>query len=118
MKCLLDTNQIIEAINNGYKLPREDYIISFITELELLSFSRLTTMEELKIRRLLSNFCIVDISDNIKAETIRIRKLYNFKLPDSIIVATAIAENTILFTNDKQLFQVEGLKIKRIREII
>ncbi|WP_407649296.1 PIN domain-containing protein [Aliarcobacter faecis] len=45
----------------------------------------------------------MNISQNIKEKTINIRKEFNFKLPDSLIIASALENNTILVTSDKQL---------------
>ena len=107
----LDTNAIINALNRGIFLPKRNYFISIITEMELLSFSRLTNEEELIIRELLSNFTIVNIENEIKEISIKIRKKYNLKLPDSIICASAISKESILISNDIELKKIEELKV-------
>jgi len=45
-KYLLDTNAIINALNLKIKLPLSNYFISIITEMELLSFPKLTIKEK------------------------------------------------------------------------
>jgi predicted nucleic acid-binding protein len=108
---LLDTNAIIYALNDGLKLPQANYSISIITEMELFSYPKLTKDEEANIKRLLNNFQILTISDEVKAMTIKIRKTYGIKLPDSIICATALVYGTTLISNDKQLSKIADLKI-------
>jgi predicted nucleic acid-binding protein len=51
-KILLDTNAVIYALNGGLTLPRADYCISIITEMELFSYSKLTELEEQNIKNL------------------------------------------------------------------
>ncbi|MDA3939441.1 MAG: PIN domain-containing protein [Spirochaetia bacterium] len=43
-----------------------------------------------------------------------VRKRYRLKLPDSIIVATAIIENAVLVTADQKLNKIKELKIIEI----
>ncbi len=107
----LDTNVIINALNRAIFLPKRNYIISIITEMELLSFSKLTSQEEYIIRKLLSNFTIVNIENEIKENSIKIRKKYNLKLPDSIICASAISKESILISDDIELKKVKELKV-------
>ena len=41
-KYLLDTNSIIYALNSSFIFPKYEYLISVISEIELLSYSKLT----------------------------------------------------------------------------
>jgi len=117
-KYLLDTNSIIYALNSGFKFPSHRYLISVITEIELLSYSKLTKKDEQILKIALANFENINITDNIKNQTIHIRKYSKIKLPDSIIIATAIIENATLITSDKQILNsdlirtIELLKLK------
>jgi hypothetical protein len=115
-KILLDTNAVIYALNGGLILPRADYCISIITEMELFSYSKLTQSEEQNIRNLLSYFEIFNITDIIKNKTIEIRKTYGIKLPDSIICATALVNRATLISNDKQLSKIVDLDILSLEE--
>ncbi len=117
IKFLLDTNPIILALNNKFKLKERIYLISFITELELLSFPNLTKNEENQIKDLLKNFLIIDINSTIKNITIALRKKYKLKLPDSIVVATAIENNAILITEDKKLKNIKEIEVKGLSEV-
>ena len=89
----------------------KDIVISFITELELLSFPRLIDESEKIIRGLLKNCLIIDISPEIKDLTIGFRKKSKLKLPDSIIAATTFYYKLPFLTADKQFRRIEELDI-------
>jgi len=59
----------------------------------------------------LSELKIENISEEIKQNTIQIRKSTNLKLPDCIIAATSMSLNIPLVTSDKQLSSVPGLDV-------
>ena len=62
-KYLLDTNSIIYAMNNSFLFPPYQYCFSIITEIELLSFSKLTKGDSDLIKLALSNFEAIELSD-------------------------------------------------------
>jgi len=106
---LLDTNFVIYGLNNALVLKDGEYAVSIITEMELLSFPKLTTEEESAVKKLLAGFETVDIDLDIKYKTIEIRKRFGIKLPDSIICASAACKDFVLVTNDKRLLQIDGV---------
>jgi len=108
-KFLLDTNVLILSLSEGFIFPENNYIISIITEIELLSFPKLSESEEKILKKFLKNFEIININKQIKEKTIYIRKNSALKLPDSLIVATAIIEKAILVTSDKQILKYQNL---------
>ena len=114
---LLDTN-ILLYISGGKvsidNLPEGQFYISFITELEALSYPSIAPDEEKHIRGLFSEIPIIDITKEIKQHAIEFRKKYNLKLPDAVIAATVFTSGTILITNDKVFSQVKEIKIKSI----
>jgi hypothetical protein len=109
---LLDTNIII-GILKGYvpaialakevELTLNKAAISQITRLELLSYSKLTNLEEQEIRAFLSNCQVFPLDDMIEIEAIRLRKKDNLKLPDAIVAATAIVKKLRLLTLDQKM---------------
>ncbi|EFK97021.1 protein containing PilT protein, N-terminal domain [sediment metagenome] len=117
-KILLDTNAIINALNKNLVLPENRFIISIITEMELLSFPKITKIEEQTIKTLLKNFEIINIVNEIKELTIELRKQYGLKMPDSIICATAQINNATLISDDKQLAKVDLLEVIGLDEFI
>jgi len=117
-KYVLDTNSLIYALNGSVRIPAYDYMVSIITEMELLSYSKLSKKDEDAIKKMLLNFEIATLSIAIKESTIKIRKQYNLKLPDSIIVATAIENKAILVTSDKQLLKLDCVKTIELVQLI
>lgn len=101
----LDTNVFINAIHQRVKLPAADYFYSIITELELLAFPGLSHADEVTIKMVLAQLVSVDLNESVRAETIRIRRTSQMKLPDSIISASAIVTGATLVTNDMKLTQ-------------
>ncbi len=114
---LLDTNTIIYALNQGLKLPSGKYFISIITEIELLSYPNLSQRDEDVLKRVLSEFECIEVTQSIKDKTIHIRKSSKLKLPDSIIVASALDKKAILVTSDKQLLGAQLVKTIALKDI-
>ena len=111
----VDTNILLYLISGDDTitglLDSKSVFISFITELELLSFKDLSDAERAKINELLSQLTIIDITPGIKEIVINFRKSYKIKLPDLIIVATAYFLNLPFVTTDKQLSQISEMNI-------
>lgn len=114
-KLFLDTNIIIYFLEgddtlttflNG-KIP----YISFITKLELLGHESITNEQEIRIEAFLSDCIIIGLNPDIEQVVIRIRKKYRVKLPDSIIMATAIYHDIPLITADRDFEKVEELNV-------
>jgi predicted nucleic acid-binding protein len=103
---LLDGNDTIAEMLNGKNL-----FISFITELELLGFKKLTKHEEEAIINLLDDCSILPMSNHLKDKCIEIRRKYSLKLPDAIVAATAISFDLPFITSDKQFKTVNELKL-------
>ena len=114
---LLDTNTIIYALNQGVKLPQGRYFISIITEIELLSYAHLTKNDEETLKRLLSQFESIELTNRVKEKTITMRKEAKLTLPDSIIVASALDNDAILVTSDKQLLNANIVKAIELHQL-
>ncbi len=114
-KLLLDTNTVLYVLGGDETLAQflhgKELHLSVISELELLSFKKITQKEIKAISAFLSELVIENINDDIKRTTIEIRKSTNLKLPDCIIAATSKSMNISLVTADKQLSSVPGLDI-------
>lgn len=111
MKYVLDTNIVI-YLQKGVlqeSLPIADFGISIITEMELRSYSALTSQQRHWLVLFINDVQVFGLSNAIKEKTIELRQQYRLKLPDAIVCATAIVEQAILLTNDKGLHQVNGL---------
>lgn len=86
--------------------------------MELLSYSKLSEKEKLEIHALLSHFQIIGLGSEVKNLAIKLRQKYSLKLPDSIIVATAIESKSILITSDKQLSKITEVQTIEIKTLV
>lgn len=116
MKQLLDTNIILYFLGGKLKNPLDDneYYVSVITQLELLSYYALDYQTESAIDAFLKEVEIINLDPQIIAKTIEIRKKYKFKLPDSIIIATAKVFNLEVLSNDQQFSKVPEIICKNL----
>jgi len=113
---VFDTNAVIFLTTKGNVIPSElekelddaDLFISIITEIELFSKPELSPDEEINLRGFLSDkISIIDLTDEIKKETIALRRTVKHKLPDCIVAATAIVFNATLLTADEKLLHLK-----------
>ena len=114
-RILIDTNIFIYLTKGDEGviefIQDKNISISFITELELLSFKNIKADEELIIENILSQFNIFNFDENLKRQIIFLRKKYNLKLPDTIILATAIYYDIPFLTSDKKLNNIEEVDV-------
>lgn len=110
---LLESNIALCVLNGDSILVQylqdKVFYVSFINELELLGYKKITSAEEAKIDLFLEDCAIVDINEGIKEITKQIRRKYSLKLPDAIVAATAIFLGIPLLSADKQFRHVSDL---------
>jgi hypothetical protein len=92
---LLDTNILIYLSKREIELEsfssRETKLyISVITYMEALGFQFVNSIEKSIIEQLCSNFEIINLNQDIIDKVIEIRQKKRIKLPDAIILSTAI----------------------------
>lgn len=114
-KLFLDTNIILYLLQGDKTLTEvlnnKQFYISFITQLELLSFPGLTRKDLKVINELLGECVIIDINSEIKDLAVKYRKNYKLKLPDSIIAATSLYLDITLMTADTDFKKLEDLDL-------
>ena len=114
-KLLLDTNAVLYVLGGDETLASflngKELYLSIISELELLSYKKITQKEIKAITSFLSELTIENISEEIKKATIEIRKSTNLKLPDCIIAATSLTLSIPIISSDKHLSSVPMLDI-------
>ncbi len=59
----------------------------------------------------ISNCFIINLDNDIKLETIKIRKTSKARLPDAIIAASSITRKIPLFTADKGFSKIPNLNV-------
>ena len=116
-KYIIDSNILIDA--EAQELPLdgmtflkkiidEDFIISFVTYIEILGYKKVTKSAQ----EFVSLAHVIEINKRIIDECIKIRKSRSIKLPDAIIASTAMANNYTLVTHNVSDFMgISGLKI-------
>ena len=111
----LDTNILLYLLNGddtiSILLKDRTIVISFISEMELLSFKNLSAKEENIIQELISTCTVVSIEEDIKIKAIEIKRTYNLKLPDAIVNATSQIFNLPILTADKDYKKVKDLNL-------
>lgn len=118
IKYLADTNAIIYLLAGNVCMKpylHERLAVSVITFMELLSFPGLIAEEEKSIRKFLSLCEILQIDEQVREETIRIRKAHKVKLPDAIIGATAVTKDLTLITADTGFLRIEDLQVEELK---
>ena len=86
---------------------------SIITEIEALSYPGLSLAEDLRIRQFFEELNVIPITSLVRDRTIEIRRRNKLRIPDAIIVATALTLEASLLTNDSDLPTIEGLSVVR-----
>ncbi len=96
-------------------------VTSIISLIELLSKKSLPEhiAKELEKDFLeIPNISILEVNQKIAVRAARIRRKYDFRLPDSIYLATAVeAKADIFITNDQRLKQFKEIKIELISSL-
>ena len=117
---LIDTSAVIKYLNGS--LPEkglsfmdaivdEESNISFVSEIELQVWNPPNPTDLEIYHSFVFGSAIIGITPDIIRETIRIRKTYKIKLPDSLIAATALVNDlTLLSDNDVDFGKIVGLK--------
>jgi predicted nucleic acid-binding protein len=113
-KFCLDSNTIIFMLNGvdgaavlKTKLKDAERFISVITRMEILSFPALTSDDEERINRFLTDFTIVPLNEEVEKNAVLIRRSKQLKIPDSIIAATALTADSILISSDPHLLNLD-----------
>ena len=116
MRYLLDTNALVyfleDAVTGFQGIEDGDEVhFSFITRIELFC-GNIDKEEIFTITRFLKEFEEFSMDEGIVERTIYVRKKYGLKIPDAIIVATAIEKDLVLITADKEIIKkVDEVKI-------
>ncbi len=75
-------------------------------------------LDQIKLMFQMPNLKVVLIDEIIAEEAARIRAVYNFKMPDAMIIATAIiSEVDVFLTNDLQLLSLKEIPVVKLSEL-
>jgi predicted nucleic acid-binding protein len=109
---LFDTNILIDFTRGiaGAEIEVQRYkdrAISRMTWVEVLSGGK--PGQQVGYREFLKTFRLIEVSPLISEETVSVRRLRMLKLPDAVILATAIVESRILITRNTRDFTDGGI---------
>ena len=112
---LLDTNIVLYLLDGDQTLvsllQEKQLYLSFISELELLSYKGISEQEAVTIKRFVKECIVVDMASDIKDICIKLRRKYSLKLPDAIIAATARFLNIPLVSADQDFIKIKEADI-------
>ena len=111
----VDTNIFVYLTSGNKNVHRavqgNNLFVSFITEMELLSWPAASSRELQLIKQLMSQCKIISLNDEAKKIAIDIRRRSKLRLPDAIVAATSIYLNVPLISADREFKKVIGLEL-------
>jgi hypothetical protein len=112
---LADTNILIYFLAGNTQIKSifmdNEITVSFISELELLSFPGIKKQDEQIIQQMLNGCRVVAMSEEIKLRTIQLKRKYKLRLPDANVAATAWYLDIPLLTADKDFAPVSQINV-------
>lgn len=122
-RLLLDTNVVIGFLKGEKDIVRfldnrlnrgAVLFVSQITRMEMLSYHELSREDEARIKEFLADIQILMLDTVIEARAIAMRREHRLKLPDAIIVSTALVNHCVLVTYDRDLTakRIAGCRIE------
>ncbi len=109
-----DTNIFVYLLNGDIRIDPyldNEFIVSDITEIELLGVKNISEKDKKVRRELLDNCFPVAYNNEIKEIAIALKQKIAIKIPDALIAATAIKFKVPLLTVDKDFKKVPGLSL-------
>ena len=113
---ILDTNVIIETLNNKLDLLAFldtlgdcEIYINPIVAIEVLAKPGISRQEEDEARALLDFFIWAEIDKPTCETAIKIRRNRELRLPDALIAASAIILNATVLSNDPHLWDYKRI---------
>ena len=115
VKALFDTNIVLDYLKGIEAAERElsryeDIAISIVSRIEVLV--GVTPDIENDVRALLDDLTTIHLDDDVAERAIILRRIRRLKLADSIIWASAQADNRLFVTRDTKDFPVEDPGIR------
>ena len=117
---LIDSNVVSDYLSASLSAAGIDFLdsvidagpnLSVISEIELLCWNTDKATTE-KVKNFIADSVILDISPDVVAHCVALRKGKKIKTPDAIIAASALANGFVLITNNEKDFaNIKGLKI-------
>jgi predicted nucleic acid-binding protein len=112
---ILDTNIVLYLLNGdktlGHLLYQKNLYISFVTEIELLGYHKITKKEKQEVKQFIDDCIIIEMNSDIKKLAIEIRNEHNIKLGDCLIAATTRYVDLPFITSDKGFSKIKEMDL-------
>jgi predicted nucleic acid-binding protein len=117
---LIDNNAISNFFSGRFSQKGMDFMaevidstptISVITKIEALSWISSDKSKEQIVKAFIEDALVLDLSSDVVAQCIVLRRSRKIKIPDAIIAATAIIHNLSLITNDAHFANIGNLPV-------
>jgi len=108
LNALIDSDVLLDFLD-GYPAAATEIAryreccVSIISWMELLAGARTRADEDVR-REFLAHFRVVPLTPEVAEEATALRRKYRLKLPDAIIWASAITENSLLVSRNTKDF--------------
>ena len=116
---LVDTNIAIYSFQGKKSVNKliagETITISFITEIELLSWPRLAPEEFIYVDLFIKQCRLIEYSPRLKEGVIDIRRRYNLSVSDSFVAATAWMLEIPLLSADRVYHKVKEIDFFHVK---
>jgi len=77
--------------------------VSQITRMEMMSYHGLSKEDEVRIKGFLAGVQVLMLDPQVESKAIAMRREHRLRLPDAVIVATALVNHCVLITYDRDL---------------
>jgi predicted nucleic acid-binding protein len=123
-RCLFDTNAVVSLLRGHGELlaltRQARWVgISIVTEIEFRAFPDLAPEDARLFAEFAERISVVDLAHHDAAlldRVIALRQNQRLRLPDAVVVASALAHGAALVTADRQLLGLEG-RIEALRTL-
>lgn len=107
---LIDSNILLYSYLPQYEYLKklfleESVFVSEISRVEVLGYHKLTREEEVYFTDIFSLIPVISPSQQIFDIAITIRRMYNLKLGDSLIAATALVQDLAIYSRNVKDFE-------------
>ena len=115
-RCLLDTNAVVSLLRGHGELllltRQARWVgISIITEIEFRAFPDLAREDAQLFADFIERVTVIDLAhqdSRLLDRVIALRQNHRLRLPDAVVVASALIHDACLVTADRELLALEG----------
>jgi predicted nucleic acid-binding protein len=115
----LDTNVVIYALQGKQHIAdlikEEKLYLSFISEIELLSWTSLDSEDENLVSEFINGCQVVEYSSRLKEIVIDFRKRYRLKISDAFIAASAFQFEMLLVSADSIFSRIKEIEFFQVK---